>query len=70
VHNLIDTYKKSYGLTTLFGIGDVFVIGVATVLIGVILMLLWNTRSHEFFRGETFTPEWAEAHAPDLVEIV
>jgi amino acid transporter len=27
-------------------------------------------RSRNFFRGETFTPEWAEAHAPDLVEIV
>jgi amino acid transporter len=70
VHNLIDTYKKSYGLTTLLGIGGVFVIGVATVLIGVVLMLAWNARSPEFFRGETFTPEWAEAHAPDLVEIV
>jgi amino acid transporter len=67
VRNLKDTYSKDYGLTSLFGIGGVFVIGVATVLIGVALMLVWNARSREFFRGETFTAGWAEAHAPDLI---
>jgi hypothetical protein len=67
VRNLTDTYKKNYGLTSLFGIGGVFVIGVATVLIGIALTLLWNTRSREFFRGETFTPGWAESPAPDLI---
>jgi amino acid transporter len=67
VRNLKDTYNKDYGLTSLFGIGGVFVIGAATLLIGIILMLLWNARSSEFFRGETFTHGWAEAHAPDLI---
>jgi amino acid transporter len=67
VHNLIDSYKTSYGLTTLFGIGGVFVIGVATVLIGVVLMEIWNLRSRSFFRGETFTPDWAAEHRPDLI---
>ena len=67
VRNLKDTYDKHYGLTSLFGIGGVFVIGVATLLFGIVLMLLWNARSREFFRGETFTADWAEAHAPDLV---
>jgi amino acid transporter len=52
--NGTDTYAEDYGLTTLFGIGGVFVIGCATVLIGVVLMLLWNTRAPGFFRGETF----------------
>jgi amino acid transporter len=66
VRNLKDTYKKDYGLTSLLGIGGVFVIGVATLLIGVLLMLIWNARSREFFRGETFTPGWAAKHAPDL----
>jgi amino acid transporter len=66
VRNLEDTYNKDYGLTSLFGIGGVFVIGAATLLIGIVLMLLWNARCREFFRGETFTQGWAEAHAPDL----
>jgi amino acid transporter len=67
VRNLKDTYSKDYGLTSLFGIGGVFVIGVATLLIGIALMLLWNSRSRAFFRGETFAPGWAETHAPDLI---
>jgi amino acid transporter len=67
VRNLKDTYAKDYGLTSIFGIGGVFVIGVATVLLGAVLMLAWNARSRAFFQGTTFTPEWAEAHAPELV---
>jgi amino acid transporter len=62
VRNLEDTYKKDYGLTSLFGIGGVFVIGVATLLIGVVLMLIWNARSREFFRGDTFAPGWTQEH--------
>jgi amino acid transporter len=64
-----DTYAADYGLTTLFGIGRVFVIGVATLLIGVVLMALWNLRAPAFFRGETFTREWAEAHEPELADL-
>jgi amino acid transporter len=67
VHQLIASYKTSFGLTTIFGIGGVFVIGVGAVLIGVVLMLLWNLRSRAFFRGETFTPDWAAEHRPDLI---
>jgi amino acid transporter len=69
VRNLKDTYSKDYGLTSLFGIGGVFVIGVATILIGTVLMLAWNARSQEFFRGETFAEGWAEAHAPEIVSL-
>ncbi len=59
--------KASFGFTTIFGIGGVFVIGVGTVLLGVVLMELWNLRSQSFFRGETFTPDWAAEHRPDLI---
>jgi len=48
-----DTIADDYGLTTLLGLGGVFVIGVATMLIGVGLMVLWNLRAPAFFRGET-----------------
>ena len=60
--NLRDTYAKDYGLTSFFGVGGVFVIGVTTMLVGIVLMLVWNARSPSFFRGETFTREWAERH--------
>jgi hypothetical protein len=36
-------------------------------VIGVLLMVAWNLRAPSFFRGETFTPEWAAAHEPELV---
>jgi len=42
-----------YGLSTYFGIGGVFVIGVGSLLVGVVLMLLWQWRAPAFFRGET-----------------
>lgn len=67
VHQLIASYKTSFGLTMIFGIGGVFVIGVGAVLIGVVLMVLWNLRSRSFFRGETFTPDWSAEHRPDLI---
>jgi hypothetical protein len=68
VRNGKDTYAKDYGLTTLFGVGGVFVIGLACLLIGVVLMLVWNARSPAYFRGETFQPQYLETHRPDLIE--
>jgi hypothetical protein len=50
-------------------VGGVFVIAVATLLIGIVLMAAWNLRAPAFFRGERFTPEWAEAHEPELTEL-
>lgn len=52
----------------LFGVGGGFVIGVATLVIGIILMVMWNLGAPAFFRGETFTREWAQAHEPELAE--
>jgi amino acid transporter len=63
-----DTFDTDYGLTSLLGIGGVFVIGAATLLIGVVLMAVWNACSPAFFRGETFTEGYIETHRPDLVE--
>jgi amino acid transporter len=62
-----DTIEVDYGFTSLLGLGGVFVIGVATVLIGVVLMLVWKLRAPAFFHGETFTPGYIEEHRPDLV---
>jgi amino acid transporter len=68
VRNGKDTLQVDYGLTSLLGVGGVFVIGVATLLIGVALMAAWNAVSPSFFRGETFTPGYIERHRPDLVD--
>ena len=42
-----------YGYTKLFGIGGVFVLGIGSLLLGVILMYVWQARRPQFFRGET-----------------
>ena len=39
------------------GIGAVFIIGVLSLALGVVLMILWNIRAPAFFRGETLPRE-------------
>jgi cobalamin synthase len=43
----------NYGNTTLFGIGGVFVLGIGALLVGVVLMVVYNGIAPAFFRGET-----------------
>jgi amino acid transporter len=45
--------QPDYGNTTLLGVGSVFVIGIGTLLLGVVLMVVWNMIAPAFFRGET-----------------
>ena len=47
--------QPDYGSTTLFGIGGVFIIGIGALLLGVVLMYVWNAMAPAFFRGETLT---------------
>jgi amino acid transporter len=50
----------AYGYTVFFGVGGVFVIGIGTLVLGVVLMVIWNAVAPAFFRGETLregTPE-------------
>jgi amino acid transporter len=42
---------------SLAGIGTVFIIGVLSLVLGVLLMILWNLKSPAFFRGQTLTRE-------------
>lgn len=44
---------------SLAGIGTVFVIGVLSLVFGVLLMIFWNLKAPAFFRGETLTRERA-----------
>jgi amino acid transporter len=66
--NLRATFAKDYGFTTIFGLGGVFVIGLGTLVIGVALMVLWNAFAPAYFRGETFSEGYIQAHRPDLIE--
>lgn len=47
--------QPDYGSTTLWGVGGVFVIGIGTLLLGVILMIVWSRIAPAFFRGETLS---------------
>jgi amino acid transporter len=51
---VIDTTDPDYGSGgSIFGLGTVFVLGVGVLLLGVVVMLVWQARSPSFFRGET-----------------
>ncbi|MEV4739980.1 APC family permease [Streptomyces sp. NPDC049555] len=50
---LHDMWDPGYGSgSSVLGVGSVFVIGVGLLLLGVVLMLVMQRRSPEFFRGE------------------
>lgn len=68
VFSAIDMFSTDYGDTVLFGIGGVFVIGIGSLAIGVVLMIAWSffARSRPFFRGETLN-ETSEVLVPDEV---
>ena len=56
----VDTFDPAYGSGgAVLGMGTVFVIGIGLLLLGVILMFVWQLRAPEFFRGETLTHDTA-----------
>jgi amino acid transporter len=55
--------QPSYGKTTIFGIGGVFVIGIGALVSGGVLMLVYRVVAPAFFLGETL----ARRGAHDLV---
>lgn len=61
IKSAIDMLDPEYGETVLFGVGGVFVIGIGSLLVGVVLMVVWATRpaSRPFFRGETLNEDTA-----------
>ncbi len=55
VKSAIDMFDVDYGETILFGVGGVFVIGIGSLLLGVLLMFVWALfpASRPYFRGES-----------------
>lgn len=68
IFSAIDMVNPDYGYTVLFGVGGVFVVGVGSLAIGVVLMIVWSFvgRSKPFFRGETLN-ETSEILVPEDV---
>jgi amino acid transporter len=46
-------YDPDYGYTSLGNVGGVFIIGIGSLLLGVVLMLVYQSISPAYFRGET-----------------
>jgi amino acid transporter len=55
VGSAVDMFAPDYGYTVIWGIGGVFVIGVGSLLFGVVLMIVWSlfAGSRPYFRGES-----------------
>jgi len=53
IRTAIDSYATDFGDTVLFNVGGVFVLGVGSVAIGLVLMIVWNIAAPAFFRGQT-----------------
>jgi hypothetical protein len=48
-----DSYAADFGETALLGIGGVFVLGIGSILLGIVLMVGYNLVAPEYFLGTT-----------------
>jgi amino acid transporter len=71
IKSAIDMFDVDYGDTVLFGIGGVFVIGVGSLLLGVVLMFVWAALpgSREYFRGESLNRDTEVLVPEDEAEV-
>jgi amino acid transporter len=56
-------YAADYGNTSLGGVGGVFIIGIGSLLVGVVLMYVYSFISPAYFRGDTLP----KGHAGELL---
>lgn len=52
-----DMYAADYGATSFAGVGGVFLIGIGSLVLGVVLMVAYQVVAPAFFRGEVMRPE-------------
>ncbi len=48
-----DSFASSYGITSLGGVGGVFIIGIGSLVVGALLMLAWAWHATDYFHGDT-----------------
>jgi hypothetical protein len=53
VRTAIDAFAPDFGYTTYADIGGVFVLGVGSAAIGLVLMIIYNIVAPTYFRGRT-----------------
>lgn len=53
VKTAIDSYPTSPDHTTLLGLGGVFALGIGSIVLGVVLMIVWNVVAPAYFGGGT-----------------
>jgi amino acid transporter len=49
-----------YGETSIAGIGGVFVLGIGSLVLGLVLMFIWQAKAPAYFRGETLPKRMAD----------
>ncbi|MGY1855495.1 APC family permease [Modestobacter sp. SYSU DS0290] len=49
----VEYADPDYGYTVIGGVGGVFVVGVGSLVLGLVLMAVWNLVAPAFFRGQT-----------------
>ena len=71
VKSAIDMLNPDYGYTVLLGVGGVFVIGIGSLLLGVVLMIIWSffPGSKPFFRGESLNRD-TEVLVPEEDQLI
>lgn len=59
--SVVDMLDPDYGYTVLFGVGGVFVVGVGSLLVAVLVMIVWSffPGAKPFFRGEALNRDTA-----------
>jgi amino acid transporter len=62
VYGLIQFLKPNEKNGTIFGLGAVGVVGLGWLVVGAILMIIWNARAKEYFRGYTLERRPHPAH--------
>ncbi|HKS99404.1 MAG TPA: APC family permease [Rugosimonospora sp.] len=53
VKSAFDFWKPDSGSTSFFGVGGPFVLGIGAIVVGVVLMIIWNLVSSDYFKGRT-----------------
>lgn len=59
VRSAIDMYDPEFGDTSFHGVGGVFLLGIGSLLLGVVLMVIAEIALPDFFRGRTLTRQAA-----------
>ncbi|MGC9666807.1 APC family permease [Planosporangium sp. 12N6] len=69
VKTAIDSFAPASSETHPFGVGGVFVLGIGSILLGVVLMIAWNAARPEYFHGTTMRDGVAVGERGELIAL-